>query len=68
MLGFRQCGACKKELPEECYRNESPQCRTCAREEKQRTEAPTYRVADGVIAQPRETWARALIARLQRGA
>jgi hypothetical protein len=48
MLGFRQCAACGKTLPEECYRNDSPQCRTCQREEEQRN--PVVRIAPGIIA------------------
>jgi hypothetical protein len=71
MLGFRQCAACGKELPEECYRNDDLRCRVCAREAKQaeqRSAAPAYQIAKGVIAAPREQWARELILRLQRGA
>jgi hypothetical protein len=63
MLGFRQCAACGKELPEELFREGSPQCRICAREEEQRN--PVVRIAPGIIAAPREQWAREAIARLQ---
>ena len=56
--GWRQCTGCKKELPVECYRGEDPRCRACARE-------GVYRIAAGVIAQPREQWAKDLIARLR---
>jgi hypothetical protein len=59
---WRQCLNCKK-LPEELFREDSPQCRICAREAEQRN--PVVRIANGVIAAPREQWARELIARLQ---
>jgi hypothetical protein len=65
MVGWRKCAGCKKELPEECFREGDPFCRVCAREEKQRTEAQVYQIARGIISVPREQWARALIDRLQ---
>jgi hypothetical protein len=60
--GWRQCAGCKKELPEELFREDSPQCRICARKEKQRN--PVVRIARGITAVPRERWAKELIARL----
>jgi hypothetical protein len=63
MLGFRQCARCKKELPEELFREGSPQCRTYAREAEQRN--PVVRIAASIVAAPREQWAKELIARLQ---
>ena len=66
MVGWRQCAECKKELPEELFREDSPQRRICAREEKQRTEVQVYRIAKGIIATSREQWAKELIARLLR--
>ena len=61
MVGWRECAGCKKELPEELFREGSPQCRICARKEKRRN--PVVRIARGITAVPREQWARALIAR-----
>jgi hypothetical protein len=58
MLGFRQCEGCKRELPKELFREGNPQCRICAREAEQRN--PVVRIAAGIIAQPRERWAKAL--------
>jgi hypothetical protein len=63
MLGWRICEGCKKELPEEFYRGNSPHCRTCAQKAEQRN--PAVKVARNVIAQPREQWAKELIARLR---
>ena len=63
MVGWRQCEGCKRELPEELFREDSPQCRTCAREAEQRN--PVVRIAAGVVAVPREQWAKEVIARLQ---
>jgi hypothetical protein len=37
----------------------------CAREAKQRGAAEVYRVAPGIIAAPREKWAKDLIAQLR---
>jgi hypothetical protein len=45
------------------FREDSPQCRICAREAEQRN--PVVRVAAGVVAAPREQWAKDLIARLR---
>jgi hypothetical protein len=56
MLGFRQCEGCGKELPEELFREDSPRCRNCARETEQRN--PVVRVAAGIVAAPREQWAK----------
>jgi hypothetical protein len=52
-------------LPKECFRGEGDRCRVCEREEKQRAGAEVYRVAPGIIAAPREKWAKELIARLR---
>jgi hypothetical protein len=52
MVGWRECAECKRELPEELFREDSPHCRRSAREEKQRN--PIVRIARGVIAVPRE--------------
>jgi hypothetical protein len=57
MVGWRECAGCKKELPEECFRGD-PRCRVCVRE-------GVYRIAPGIIAAPREQWAKELIARLR---
>jgi hypothetical protein len=65
MVGWRQSQSAEKNLSEEFFREGSPQCRTCAREEKKRADAQVVRIAPGVIAQPRERWAQDLIARLQ---
>jgi hypothetical protein len=54
MAGWRQCAECKKELPEELFREDSPECRTCAR-------ALRCRVAPGVVAMPKEAWARRVL-------
>jgi hypothetical protein len=63
MLGFRECADCKKELPEELFREDSHSCRLCARKAEQRN--PIIKIADGITAQPRERWAKELIARLR---
>jgi hypothetical protein len=63
MLGWRQCAGCKKQLPAELFREDSPQCRICARAAEQRN--PVVRVAAGIVAAPREQWAKDLIARLR---
>lgn len=65
MVGWRECAGCKRELPKELFREDSPQCRICEREEKQRAEVQAYRVAKDITAVPREEWARALLARLR---
>ena len=62
MIGWRQCADCKKELPDEFYRGESPQCRACAREAELRN--PAIKVANGIVAQPREAWAVDLLKRI----
>jgi hypothetical protein len=59
MLGFRQCAACKKELPEELFRGDSLCCRQCAR-----AGAQVY-IARGIVAEPKEKWAKELLARLR---
>jgi hypothetical protein len=58
MVGWRQCAERSKELPAEFFRQGDPRCRVCVREGQQR-------VAPGVIAAPREQWAKDLIARLR---
>ena len=55
MTGFKLCEACGKELPVECFREGSPECRSCAR---------TCRIAHGVVAQRKEAWAVALLKRI----
>jgi hypothetical protein len=65
MAGWRECAGCKKELPEELFREDSPQCRICVREGKQPAAPQVYRIANGIVAAPREQWAKELIARLQ---
>jgi hypothetical protein len=47
---------------EQLFRDGSPQCRPCAREAEQRN--PVVRIATGIIAAPRERWAKEVIARL----
>jgi hypothetical protein len=62
MLGWRICEGCKKELPEEFYRGDSPHCRTCAQKPEQRN--PVVKVAPGVVAAPMEPWAFDLLKRI----
>ena len=52
MVGWRECAGCGKELPEELFREDNPQCRICARKEKLRN--PVVKPAPNVVAQPRE--------------
>jgi hypothetical protein len=62
MVGWRECAGCKQELPEELFHEDSQQCRICARKEKVRN--PVIKIAPGIVAAPREQWAKELIARL----
>ena len=62
MLGFRQCEACGKELPEELFRVDNSQCRRCAREAEMRN--PAVKLAQGITAQPKEAWALDLLKRI----
>jgi hypothetical protein len=61
---FDAARTAEKNLPEELFREASPLCRTCQREEERRN--PVVRIAAGIIATPREQWAKDFISRLQQ--
>jgi len=58
MRGFRKCKRCGKERPEEVFHADSALCRWCERE-------TVVRIARGIVAQPREAWAKDLLARMR---
>ena len=44
------------------FREDSSQCRICARKEKLRN--PAIKLANGIVAQPREAWSRDILRRI----
>jgi hypothetical protein len=61
--GWRECAACKKELPQEFYRGANPRCRVCVSEGREPPQ--TVRIAAGITAKPTEAWAQKLLDRLR---